>query len=195
MSRQTGRSSTGRRILRFAYYTAHNLPDRILHGRRHREVRERLSRSPRPREILVVCYGNVCRSPYMEAVLQHALPDIVVSSAGFFGSDRAAPEIAVALGARRGVDLSRHRSRPLTPSTVGASDLIVVMDAFQSRQLKRLFPTSRASLVIAGDLDPEFDSSRAIRDPWDCSTDVFESSFNRLDRCAAVLVSVLRLPS
>ena len=145
-----------------------------------------------PREILVVCYGNVCRSPYLQAVLQRALPDIVVKSAGFVGSDRAVPEISLALSAKRGLDLSLYRSRPLIQSTVRSADLVIVMDSNQARLIGMLFPMNHAPIVVAGDLDPEFDSSRAIADPWNQSNDVFESSFNRLDRCAATLVRILQ---
>ena len=192
MTDVSDRPSTVRRVLKSAYHSVRNLPDRVLHRRRHREVRQRLSRRQRPREILVVCYGNVCRSPYLQAVLQRALPDLAVKSAGFFGSDRAVPEISVALGAKRGLDLSRYRSRPLTQSTVSSADLLIVMDSDQARQIGRLFPRNRAPIVVAGDLDPKFESSRAITDPWNRSCDVFESSFNRLDRCAATLVSILQ---
>jgi protein-tyrosine phosphatase len=190
--RERARPSKVRQVLISAYRSTRNLPYRILHRRRHREVRERLSRLKSPREILVVCYGNVCRSPYLQAVLQRALPDLAVKSAGFFGSDRCVPEISVTLGAKRGLDLSRYRSRPLTKSTVGSADLVIVMDSGQARQIGMLFPGNRAPIVVAGDLDPKFDSGRGITDPWNRSSDVFESSFNRLDRCAATLVSVLQ---
>jgi protein-tyrosine-phosphatase len=66
------------------------------------------------------------------------------------------------------------------------------MDSYQARLIGMLFPKNHAPVVVAGDLDPEFDSSRGIRDPWNRSSDVFESSFNRLDRCAATLISILR---
>jgi protein-tyrosine-phosphatase len=130
----------------------------------------------------------------LQAVLQRALPDLAVKSAGFFGSDRAVPEISVALSAKRGLDLSQYRSRPLIQSTVSSADLVIVMDSDQARQIGRLFPRNRAPIVVAGDLDPNFDSSRAIVDPWKRSSDVFESSFNRLDRCASTLVSILQRP-
>jgi protein-tyrosine-phosphatase len=68
------------------------------------------------------------------------------------------------------------------------------MDSYQARQLARTFPINRARIVIAGDLDPRFDASRAITDPWNRSSDVFASSFDRLDRCAATLVSILQRP-
>jgi protein-tyrosine phosphatase len=188
------RTSGARQISKHAYDATRNLPDRVLDQRRHRAVQRRISRAQRPRKILVVCHGNICRSPYLQAVLRRALPDLVVTSAGFFGSDRAVPQISVTLGAKRGLDLSRYRSRPLTKSTVSNADLVIVMDSDQARQLARMFPINRARIVIAGDLDPRFDASRAITDPWNRSRDVFESSFDRLDRCAATLVGILQRP-
>ena len=183
-----------RQVLKRAYDATRNLPDRVLHRRRHLAVQRRLSRAQRPRKILVVCHGNVCRSPYLQAVLQRALPELGVMSAGFFGSDRPVPQISVTLSAERGLDLSRYRSRPLTQSTIGNADLVIVMDSYQARQLARTFPIKRARIVIAGDLDPRFDVTRSITDPWNRSSDVFASSFDRLDRCAATLVSILQRP-
>ena len=185
------RSSTVRQIAKRAYHALRNLPDRLLHRRRHDEVRARLSKVHGPRKILVVCYGNVCRSPYLEAVLRRALPKTEVSSAGFVGADRAVPDVSLAISAKRGLDLSRFRSRPLVPAVVTGSDLIIVMDARQAQEIAARFPVNRARIVIAGDLDPKFEQTRAIRDPWNQPSDVFEASFDRLDRCAAVLVSVL----
>lgn len=177
-----------RRVASRSYRAARNFPDRLLHQSRHDEIKRRLARWARPRKILVVCYGNVCRSPYLQAVLQRALPDITVTSAGFVGSGRRVPVISAALSAQRGLDLSRFRSRPLTAHVVRAADLIVVMDAAQAREIVRRFVVSPTRVVVAGDLDPQFESSRAIVDPWKKGSDVFAASFDRLDRCASVLV-------
>lgn len=186
-----GRLAAGR-VLRNAYETTRNLPDRLLHERRHRAVLRRISRGRAPRSILVVCHGNICRSPYLQAVLQRALTGIVVSSAGFFGSDRPVPQIALTLGAKRGLDLSGHRSRPLTTPTVRSADLVIVMDSDQAYHLARIYPIDRARIVIAGDLDPRSVTSRGITDPWNRSREVFESSFDRLDRCAQTLAGILQ---
>lgn len=190
-SERLPRGSGARQIAKRAYHAIRNLPDRFLHRRRHDAIRRRLSSAHAARKILVVCYGNVCRSPYLQAVLQRALPQIEVSSAGFVGADRAVPEASLAISAKRGLDLSRFRSRPLLPAVVTAADLIIVMEVRQAREIATRFPVNRARIVIAGDLDPKFDLTRAIRDPWNQSSEVFEKSFDRLDRCAAVLVSVL----
>lgn len=115
-------------------------------------------------------------------------------SAGFFGSDRPVPQNSVKLSAMRGLDLSRYRSRPLTKSTVCNADIVIVMDSDQAREIAKRFPVNRARIVIAGDLDPRFEASRAIKDPWNQSVDVFESSFDRLDRCAATMATILQRP-
>lgn len=180
-------AARARSALIAAYQAARNLPDRILHHRRHVEARRRVSRMRRPRSILVVCHGNICRSPYLHAVLQRALPDIAVSSAGFIGRDRSVPILSLEVSARRGIDLSRFRSQPLTPEHVRRAELIIVMEPSQARYIERVFRVRPERLVIAGDLDPAVAPTRAIRDPWMKSLDVFESSFSRLDRCAATL--------
>ena len=187
-SRAFAPTSTLRRV----YHATRGLCDRVLHRRRYLTARRRLSTTPRPRRILVVCYGNICRSPYLQAVLQRSLPDIAVTSAGFVGSDRGVPQNSVSVSAERGLDLSRYRSRPITQAGASDADLVVVMDAEQARRVASTFRVKRNRILIAGDLDPTFETSRAIRDPWNQPIEVFKASFDRLDRCAATLVSALR---
>jgi protein-tyrosine phosphatase len=178
-------------LIRRVFHSVRGLPDRLLHHRRHLAVRDRLSRMDRPRSLLVVCHGNVCRSPYLEAVLKRAMPDIRVESAGFIGPGRPVPPFALAVSAQRGLNLSTFRSRLLVPAVVGDADLILVMDGYQARHVERYFRVPRKRIVVAGDLDPVPSASRAIVDPWGQPMDVFVSSFNRLDRCAAMLISLL----
>jgi len=180
------------RALKRIYHATGRAYEHALHRRRHLSASRRLSDAQRPRRILVVCYGNICRSPYLQAVLQRSLPDVTVTSAGFVGSDRPVPQFSVALSAERGLDLSRYRSRPITQTQVSDADLVIVMDSGQATQIARMFRVNRERIVIAGDLEPKFETSRAIRDPWNESIEVFRSSFDRLDRCAASLVKILR---
>jgi protein-tyrosine phosphatase len=188
-----GRKEQGssRGLLRQVVRALRAMPDRLLHERRHFEVRERLSRMKRPQRLLVVCYGNICRSPYLEAVLQHSMPDVRVESAGIMGPGRPVPELGLAVSAQRGLDLSAYRSRPLIPAVVRNADLVVVMDAAQARYINSYFRIPYKRIVIAGDLDPVPSGGRAIIDPWGKSVDTFVSSYDRLDRCAAILVSSL----
>jgi protein-tyrosine phosphatase len=174
-----------------AYRNARNLGDRVLHPRRHRRALAQVRAIDGLASMLVVCHGNICRSPYLAAVLQDALPGVDVSSAGFVGAGRPVPEHSGLIAARRGLDLSSHRSRLVTRDLVDQSDLFLVMDARQAEFLARGFGVVRTRIIITGDLDPDPREPRAIRDPWRQSLEVFEQSFSRLDRCAVNLVTQL----
>src|SRR3989442_2250333 len=83
--------------------------------------------------ILLVCTGNICRSPLAAALLERALKErgfeaIEVSSAGTGAWDGApVSEGAYLVGLRRGLHLSGHRAQLLTRPIVGAADLILTL--------------------------------------------------------------------
>jgi protein-tyrosine phosphatase len=84
--------------------------------------------------ILVVCTGNVCRSPMAEGLLRASLQDRLgsdaptVSSAGTAGweGSGAMPE-SVSAAAERGVDIAAHAARRLVPELVDDADLVLAM--------------------------------------------------------------------
>ena len=167
--------------------------DRRRHPARHAAVISRLANIPRPRKVLVVCTGNVCRSPYLEAVLRRELPEVRIASAGFVGFDRSVPPNALAAAARRGIDLLGFRSRTLEAHRARTADLVVVMDERQARYLVAYAGVHRWRIVVAGDLDPVVSGARTVEDPWTRPIEVFESTFDRLDRCASTLIAQWRL--
>ncbi len=83
--------------------------------------------------VLLVCTGNICRSPLAEALLKRALQQrslegVTVESAGTGAWDGApASEGAYLVGLERGLDLSGHRARLLTREIVEGADLILTM--------------------------------------------------------------------
>src|SRR5262244_3858203 len=90
---------------------ARHAPERLLHRVRRRSARATLKRA-RPRSLLVICHGNICRSPFAEVFLKRLLDasGTEVTSAGFIGPGRTPPQEAIGEAARRGEDLSSHRS-------------------------------------------------------------------------------------
>ena len=166
-------------------------PDRLLHGLRRRVGRRRLA-TEEPRSILVICLGNICRSPYAAALLTRALKgsDVRVESSGFIGPGRHSPAEAVRTAGRRGIDLTPHRSRELTAEQVAGAELVVVMDVHQRRRLEEQFGRRRGVLVL-GDLDPEPIDTRTIRDPYDQADEVFDQVYARIERCVAALATSL----
>lgn len=80
-------------------------------------------------KILVVCAGNICRSPIGERLLARELgPDHQVSSAGTI-APRRHPMSAESADELRllGVDPSGHRARPLTAAMAEDADLVLTM--------------------------------------------------------------------
>lgn len=168
-------------------------PERLLHPLRRRKALDALRERPRPMTLLVLCHGNICRSPIAAALLRRELAafGIDVQSAGFIGFNRPAPAEAVAAAERYNVDLSNHRSRPVTVESVRDADLIVVMDAIQRRLLCERFGRSPRDVIMLGDFDPEPVETRTIRDPVNASRDVFDRVYERIARCVRELVTAL----
>jgi protein-tyrosine phosphatase len=170
------------------------LAARTLHPVRRRSARRSL-RAAGSRHILVLCTGNVCRSPYAEARLRSEFRrrgwQAEVVSAGFIGPGRPTPELAQEAARGRGLDTSGHRSQLVTPALLARSGLVVVMDAEHARRLAHELGAAPCPVLVLGDLDPVSPASRAIPDPWGHPLDVFHSSFARIDRCLEVLLEQL----
>lgn len=101
---------------------------------------------PLPIDVLVVCTGNICRSPIAAGLLRDRLHragiEATVTSAGLVTEGRPASEHGVAAMARRGVDIAAHRSRRVTAALAERADLIVGMELQHVREVAVL---SRAS--------------------------------------------------
>ncbi len=97
--------------------------------------------------ILVVCTGNICRSPMAEGFLQRLIAErrlragIQVSSAGIAASSGAGPmPEAIAAAAARGVDTRRHTARRLDRHGVRTADLVLTMTGGHRRRIEDLVP-------------------------------------------------------
>ncbi len=169
-------------------------PERLLHPLRRRKALQALRARPRPTTVLVVCHGNICRSPVAAALLGRELAPlgIEVQSAGLIGFNRPPPAEAVAAAQRYGVDLSSHRSRLVTAGLVGAAGVIVVMDPMQRRVVCERFGRWPSDVVVLGDLDPAPVDGRAIPDPINQTSDVFHQCYARIERCVRELAGPLR---
>jgi protein-tyrosine-phosphatase len=96
--------------------------------------------------ILVVCTGNICRSPMAEGLLRQRLfergiLDVDVESAGVAGwEDSPATSEAVKAVAEYGVDISEHLARRLSGSMADRADLIIAMCEEHADAVARLLP-------------------------------------------------------
>src|SRR5690606_10441944 len=94
---------------------------------------------PTTYNVLFVCTGNTCRSPMAEAIARRRFAErewthVDVASAGVAaGPGSPASSHAIILAADRGLDLTAHRSQPLSPELVEWADLILAMSASHLR--------------------------------------------------------------
>jgi len=103
-------------------------------------------------DLLMVCMGNICRSPTAHGVLEKLVADagwagrIAVDSAGTHGYHVGEPpdERAQQHAARRGYDLSAQRARQLKAQDFDDFDLVLVMDAANERAARALCLTQSA---------------------------------------------------
>jgi len=169
------------------------VPSRVLHRLRRQRALKALRGRHRPACVLVICHGNLCRSPFAAALLRRAFVrnGVRLDSAGFMGPGRPSPPAAVAAAGPYGVDLSTHRSELLTPNRVGAADVIVVMDPAQRREICDRFGRARRDVLVLGDFDPDPVEARTIRDPVEQPLVVFEESYARIERCVRELARAI----
>jgi protein-tyrosine phosphatase len=101
-------------------------------------------------KVLVLCHGNVCRSPAAEAVLRHWGMD--VQSAGLkpdMGDHCAMKKIRDAM-VQFGYDLSDHRSQAVSPIQVLWADIILIMDRPNHSKMLAAFPNHMGKVKLLG---------------------------------------------
>lgn len=104
----------------------------------------------RRKRVLVLCHGNINRSPLCHAVL--ALHGIPVRSAGFVNPGRRASKKMRDAAAALGIDLSEHRSQVITPEMYEWAELVVYMDGGNRDRLQEFafpLPLARESVCLA----------------------------------------------
>jgi protein-tyrosine phosphatase len=132
-------------------------------------------------KVLVVCVGNICRSPVGERLLQAALPGATVTSAGIsalvgHGADETAAEVAGA----NGVSLDGHTSRQFTGEIGADQDLILVMEQGHKQEISRLFPQLSGRTMLFD----QWTGAKGIADPYRLSRPFHEQVFLQIKAAA-----------
>lgn len=133
--------------------------------------------------ILVVCVGNICRSPVGEKLLQKHFPQKSIFSAGI-ASERShlvgkpADSMMVDVAAVHGVDISSHRSQQLTQELCKKADLILVMEKRHIEQVQHISPESSGKVMLFGHW---LENNKDIPDPYRQSREMFEYAYSLID--------------
>ncbi|MCL4462101.1 MAG: low molecular weight phosphotyrosine protein phosphatase [Nitrospirae bacterium] len=154
--------------------------------------REKVRSLPGRARILVVCYGNICRSPVVERLLKRFLDPsrFSVASCGFLPREGEPSPADYALEARAfGVDLSDHRSQYMTTLLADWSDLIVLMDRKNHTLLSDFGSRTLEKAVWLGAWDPE--GPIEISDPFRMPPEKMRQILGRMERASRNLAGDL----
>lgn len=134
------------------------------------------------RKILVICTGNICRSPVGEALLRAQLPaDFEVRSAGLgalVGSP--ADPASISWSKTRTIDLDQHRSQQINPDLVYWADLILVMEKLHVEDISSRHPVARGKTMLFS----HWTGGEDIPDPYRKSYEAFDFSLRKVEEGA-----------
>jgi len=142
-------------------------------------------------QILFICTGNLCRSSFGAELLKSRLSDEIrrklrVVSAGTHALEGLPATLqGQAASSSRGVDLSRHRSQPLTPWLIEHSDLILVMEPRHREAVLRTDPgaAGRTHLLMAYGREADHaDAGRSVEDPYSGGEEVYGRVYREMER-------------
>jgi protein-tyrosine phosphatase len=143
--------------------------------------------------ILIVCQGNVIRSPFAASLVAQGVASraqVSIASAGLGAVAGTPPHpIALRLAMSRRVDLRNHTASPIGRDTVATSDTIFVMDVPQLMTMRTRFPEARAKTFLLTCLAT--DTPLEIRDPFAGDESHFRACFDHISRAVHPIVRVL----
>lgn len=141
----------------------------------------------RPKTVLFVCSGNICRSPMAEGLLKKMLKerlgeaskDFRVLSAGVSAFGGYATAEAIQVMRDEGIDLSNFRSKQLTMRMVEEADLILPMKRSHKFRVLSLNPRAKGRVFTLKEFSGETESVD-IADPYGKGIEAYRACANEI---------------
>ncbi|MCB9741881.1 MAG: low molecular weight phosphotyrosine protein phosphatase [Alphaproteobacteria bacterium] len=145
-----------------------------------------------PTRLLMVCTGNICRSPMAEGLARHYAAQrgraLEVASASVLGLDgQPAHKLAVKVMKELGIDISAHRAQPVTPELVEEADYILVMELAHAAELRDRYPEADDRILLLG----TFGGKMELEDPIHGWRWRFRRSRDDIRRCVESFIDQL----
>lgn len=139
-------------------------------------------------KILMVCLGNICRSPMAEGLMRSKIQkynlDAEVDSAGFesYHSGDAPDFRATRIMNKHGIDISEQQSRLFRKADFENFDFIYVMDSVNYNDVKSIANSQNQMLKVDFILNASYPgSNKPVPDPYYGGNDGFERTYQLLD--------------
>lgn len=148
-------------------------------------------------KILMVCLGNICRSPLAEGILKSKLSSdsFIVDSAGTgdYHIGKQPDSRSMAIAKKHGLDISELKGRQFVISDFDAFDVIYVMDAsnyYNVLTLARNDKDKAKVKFILNEIHP--DQNEPVPDPYYGGNDGFENVYNMLNEACSMIAKNLK---
>jgi len=135
------------------------------------------------KSVLMVCVGNICRSPMAEALLKAYCMErglrVSIDSAGIGALvDHPADDAVVALMQQKNIDMSGHRAKQVNAALIADYELILVMEQGHIQALVQMQPQARGRVHLLG----KWNEQEEISDPYQKSQAHFVAALSAIER-------------
>lgn len=128
--------------------------------------------------VMIVCVGNICRSPMGEVLLNHMQPNLNVFSSGIGALvGKPADTTAIELMLDKGINLENHCAQQINSVLVSASDLILTMEQKHINAIQSKFPESRGKVHLIG----KWSDNMEVPDPYKKDKDAFVKALSLIE--------------
>ena len=123
--------------------------------------------------ILVVCVGNICRSPMAEALLKQRFPEKNIDSAGVGALvGHSADPSAIKIMEEQNIDITTHVAKQIDENLAHKADLIFTMSDSQNKWIEERWPFCRGKTFKLGHW-----SDKDIADPYKHEMSAFMTAY------------------
>ena len=144
-----------------------------------------------PLKILMVCLGNICRSPLAEGIMRSKLTkEYYIDSAGTGGwhAGEAPDKRSIQTARNHGIDISKQSARKFTITDFDSFDIIYVMDQSNYKDVINLAPNGAAKSKVQLLLD----NSKEVPDPYYGTLEDFEQAYQLLNQACEAIARKLK---